>query len=347
MKTLIFLILSLFMVLIRGNKNEPLLKTNKWILEYSIKDHIYDPSDFLVKSKNLIIIDKAGDYPLKLFNAKDGTFINNIARKGQGPGEIEINGPVSISEYNNFIYAFGSNKILKIYKESSEGYKYKDYIIPNNLYYEFCVSDKFFIFRGGIKQNYLFYIYKKSSDQYSLGEKILSVINFDGNKYLENCKYNPLINQGKIYCDKNKIICYFDYSTIIVVYDMNKKKVKYILEPEKIFLPTTEKKYDRKLIAPDATKYKQTYLDITSDANYFYLLYSGFKPSLISFLSNSYKLFQGNIVRIFDKTSFKYIGSFKLPEYAKRIKIHKKHLYLLSTQIEPHLSKYKFLNVFK
>jgi len=339
---IVLLMLNIYMVSAEENKHEIFVKINKWILEYSIKNNIYNPTDFVVTSNTLIILDKAGDYPLKLFLTKDGSFVKNIARKGQGPSEIEIHGPVSIIKYNNLIYVYGSNKILKIYEKSPEGYKYMDYIIPNNLYYEFCVSDSFLIFRGGIKQDYLFYIYKKSYKNNNLGENILHAVNFDDNKYLENCKYNPLINQGKIYCYNNKIICYFDYSTILVVYDLNKEQVKYILEPEKILLPNAEKKSKKRLIAPDATKYKQTYLDITSDDNYIYLLYSGFKPSLISFLSNSYKLFQGNLVRIFDKNTFKYIASFKLPEYAKRIKIYNNHLYLLSTQNGPHLSKYKF-----
>ncbi len=343
MKLFILLLISFLYAFANDNKLDIFINPQKLKLIYISNDNLYDPEDFIIQYDKIVVLDHKGDYPLKFFDEKNGHFLGNIARKGYGPGEIISNGPISIRENNNFIYVYGTNKILNIYEYSSNTYKFLKYIIPDKLYYEFCVTDSLFIFRGGLKRNFLFYFYKKHTNKESILDKeLFHDVKFNGNKFLEPCYYNSLINQGKFYYNSNKLICYFDYSTLILVYDIINKREKYIFDPEKILLPKTEKKHKKRLWAPDATKYKQTYLDITSDSKYYYLLYSGFKPSILSFLSNSEEILQGNILRIFDKNSFKYLGSIILPEYAKRAKIKDNNLYLLSIQNEPHISKYKF-----
>ncbi len=158
---------------------------------------------------------------------------------------------------------------------------------------------------------------------------------------LENCRNNFLLKQGPICTDnKGNVFIGFQFSSLIVGFDDKGINFFKTLEPENIPIPQVVTKTGV-YKAPDVGKHPEVNVSLAVDEKYVYAVYSGTKLTLLNFVFTLDELFQGEVVRVYDKKTSEYLWSFKLPYPVRDFKVTEDSIFLLSVDPEVALIKYK------
>ena len=106
-------------------KLSDLMETVEIIQLDSSTEEAYTPIFRMAISDNYFVTTCPPEYPVKLYNRKNGRFIRNIGSRGQGPGEYQRVWNLTLDEPNNRIY-LGQPYNPQIYSYGLDGKYYPD-----------------------------------------------------------------------------------------------------------------------------------------------------------------------------------------------------------------------------
>lgn len=341
MRVLIF-ILFICQSLTVFSQSKPI---SQLIKEKSIE--LMNPRDIVFIGKTMIVREDIPEISLDWYETDKLEKLGNLASHGKGPDEIQDASGSDISAPNSF--AVGQHSLtymgsdLRLSKftnfNSSNPVKKQDYLgIP--YYNTVAGNDSLLFFRGSYSQTHLLDIYKIVNKRPTLIKEAMKIKDIPE---ISICAQNYLLNRGQLYLDHQNHTIYVTFicSSLIIAYDFVNDTFKLTEGKEKLPIPEVIDKTGKRISSPDLGVYAQTYRSMTSDDNYLYLLYSGYKPSWLEFMKKDERTTNSKTIKIYSKNDLKYVGEFELKEFSKLICFHNGKMYSLSDYPEPQLIVYK------
>lgn len=316
-----------------------LLVTNQvqWEIVGQLKNSIYNPQDFWVFDKDLILVNDIGikTSPVGLIDFKRDSLVSSL-RAGRGPGEVTSTFYKRVTKYSNgdfLLWDAGSNRIMKY--NDSLGYitDIRSFGKGKRFYQAGLINDST-LFTIENSQNFL--SAWRIKDDGTFGDEKLWSITFEDYKDLSPLK-NFVLMQTLFYTNFNGVLYIaFEFSSHVIAID--EKGVKYIQDgPDNIPLPTQDEKSGVYGL-PVMGKHPEGARDITVDNNYIYITFSGKKISKWEQMKYTFnfeelieKVKHSRRLLFYDRESGNYLGEVELPESAMKFKISGSSAYLLSS----------------
>jgi|AntRauTorckE6833_2_1112554.scaffolds.fasta_scaffold08936_3 hypothetical protein len=336
MKKDIFFLCLLFFVLVVNKLS--LAQSLNLVSTYST--NIYSPYGIFVLDENRLITveltSKSG--VLNILDLNTGEILNS-QRAGRGPGELSQRGKkfITKTEHGNIWVWDNGRKRAFIYDENLN---YMTDIISDDK----SVTDAIYLNDSTVVVRKLF----RSSviaclnrlENRRISSESFHCFKSGYNNNLSSISDNPLLNQGSMMNFGGVIYLGFDFTSTILTID-NEGDIDTLSTPYYIPFPKSQKTNGNIFEAPDHSKYPMTTIDIGSNLEFVFVLYSGSK-----FESNLIKQFTGFItgklaheleksentyqLYIFDKKSGTFLKKILLHNMAKSINVLENHLYALS-----------------
>jgi len=307
------------------------------VAQYS--ENIYSPTNiYIVGEDSLLIVDLNNKEAVVTLHDLNQKKVIASRRAGRGPGEFAQNGVKYITTYNNnLLWIWDEGQMKAIILNKSLDYV-GDIISDNKSVSSALLKNKnLVVVKNFFSTEYIVGLYElKGKRIQSNPLKKLSTQHFPSYAPITN---NPLINQGPMTRADDAVYIGFNYASNIIVIDKNNAIDTLKNHPE--YIPFPEYKSKNGYEAPDQAKFPLATLDIATDDNNIYILFSG-KTFDMGFLNKVKNAITGEIadkiekssnatdVFVFDKRTKKYKNRFTLPHLAKSITVSGGYMYGLS-----------------
>lgn len=291
------------------------------------------------------VYDSKGKHPFYALDKKT-LQLKGFGSWGQGPGEVLMNSPAVISRTGTkfFVYLPMQRKLMIFSKKDLKFLKEIKISLEMGALY--MVSDNEGIFINPFSKEA-----QRLAERCSIDEsgKVSSAFKYAEYKRisapeigLDKLKKNPFLKQGPIHVDKegNFYFAHY-YSSLIIFFSKRGDKIIFQSSPREIEIPEAEVKERGGIISGDPERSIQSYLSLTSDERYLYVLFSGEEITMekvIAFRTGKSKelnLGEGKIVDVFKKEDLSYVLSFELPVLATSIAVDNENLYATTVENEP------------
>lgn len=305
---------------------------------YSYHKNIYTPSAFYVLGEDTILTVELDNREavLSLHDLKNKQVIAT-RRGGRGPGELSQNGLKYISKMGKdsiWVWDVGQRKGMIF--DNKLNYLTDVVAEDHGVGSALIVNDTTVIAKKVFDGDNVVALYPFKGNR--IGDKALLRIKSGDFKSLLPITENPLLNQGPIFADRDAAYMGFYFGSTVLAISAE-GKVDTLSTPYNLPFPIVD--YDKGYAAPDHGKSPEATLDISTDGQHIYILFSGkkFEGGPFRQLAN---VITGKLaeeieksdntkeVLVIDKKSKKYIGSLNLPVMSKRIFVHGNSLYTLS-----------------
>ncbi|GAA5521051.1 hypothetical protein LQ318_04855 [Aliifodinibius salicampi] len=305
---------------------------------YSYHENIYTPSAFYVLGEDTILTVELGnrDAVLSLHDIKNKQVIAT-RRGGRGPGELSQNGLKYISKMGkDSIWVWDEGQQKGMIFDDKLNYLTDVVAKDHGIGTALIVNDTTVIAKKAFDGDNVVALYPLEGNR--IGGKALFSINSGDFKSLLPITENPLLNQGPMFADRDAAYMGFYFGSTVLALSAE-GKVDTISTPYNLPFPIVD--YDKGYMAPDHGKSPEATLDISTDDDHIYILFSGKKfdvgpfRQLVNGITGKLaeeieKSDNTREVLVIDKKSKKYIGSLDLPVMSKRIFVHGNSLYTLS-----------------
>lgn len=298
-----------------------------------------NPNRLFLLNGSVYVFDIYGDRPFIKFDST-GKYNYSFGGWGQGPGEMGESTTQFVGAIDNIILIHNHNR-RKISCFNLNGKFQKQLEIPSTSYVSAALTSKNTLVLLDYFSDSFAVGYHVAEDISITNKKAIPVGQYEELPELENCRNNFLLKQGPICTDnEGNVFIGFQFSSLIVGFDDKGNNFFKTSEPENIPIPEVVAKAGV-YKAPDVGKHPEINVSLAVDEKYVYAVYSGTQPTLLNFIFTLDELFQGEIVRVYDKKTSDYLWSFELPYPVRDIKVTEDSIFLLSVDPEPALIKYK------
>ncbi len=298
---------------------------------FSISDSLISPTEIEIVGNHIILLDRKSDRPFHLIDISKEKYVGSYAKRGQGPGELQVPWKISKKNDNEFIaYDVAGKKILGYTigaltnrkppflekKINEEGICSAVEVIDNNIYYTNDLVTTNRIYKLDTLQNQikgygsLLYNSKNVSD-FNFGQACRSIMAYNNNKFVIGYLLAP---HFEIYDPQKN-----EWKSILALDNFPPIFEEIVLGENKRFSTTEETKLG--------------FVDISLTDKYIYLLYSGEKMS-------DHKNDEGNIILVFDYDG-NPITQYKLDNYITIFEVlDDRIVYAIQKDIRSELIKY-------
>lgn len=335
MKPIILLFFSTLLLL-----NNQIILAQSFDLVGVQNSNIYSPSEIFVLDENKIVtVELTNKFGvLNLIDLDTGNLLATQPA-GRGPGELSQKGKKLItltSDNSLWVWDNGRRRAF-LYDKNL---KYLNDVISDDK----TVTDAIYLNDSTVVVRKMFDTNIVACLNKLIGNRISNESYYcfqNGSiKNLSSIKRNPLLNQGPMVKFGKRSYLGFDFTSTILTLasEFNTDTLK---TPYYVSFPEIKNRRGNTIEAPDHGKNPITTIDIASDGDNIFVLYSGKK-----FESNLIKQFTGFItgelahemeksdnasdVFMFDKETGKFIKNLTLPNISKRIEVYGDYFYTLS-----------------
>ncbi|MCW9706175.1 hypothetical protein [Fodinibius salsisoli] len=305
---------------------------------YSYHENIYTPSAFYVLGEDTILTVELGngDAVLSLHDIKNKKVIAT-RRSGRGPGELSQNGLKYISKMGtDSIWVWDVGQRKGIIFDNKLNYVADVVAEDQAISAALILTDTTVVAKKAFNDESVAALYPLRNNR--IGSKVMSRIRINNFESLRPIAENPLLNQGPMFADRDAVYMGFYFGSMVPMLSTEGKADTLSVPYD---LPFPEVEYEKGYAAPDHGKYPEATLDISTDDQHIYILFSGKKFDAGPFrqLANAMtgklaeeieKSDNTKEILVIDKNSKNFIKSLNLPVMSKRISVHNNSLYTLS-----------------